>query len=96
MYFVVLYFCIAIILLYFISFAFHSQYSIYKTAVHCCVLTIFSKFLKKKVEGMAYNMNDEVQIKLFTDTMMIMFMIMKVTHVIADYYDDHDHDISDE
>ena len=45
---------------------------------------------------MAYNMNDEVQIKLFTDTMMIMFMIMKVTHVIADYYDDHDHDIFDE
>ena len=47
---------------------------------------------------MAYNMNDEVQIKLFTDTMMfmIMIMIMKVTHVIADYYDDHDHDISDE
>ena len=47
---------------------------------------------------MAYNMNDEVQIKLFTNMIMIMIMIMimKVTHVIADYYDDHDHDTSDE
>ena len=43
---------------------------------------------------MAYNMNDEVLIKLFTNIMMI--MIMNVMHVIADYYDDHDHDTSDE
>ena len=48
--------------------------------MHCCVLLTFDI---KKVEGMAYNMNDEVKTKLFKNMMMIVTRAM-VMHVIAD------------